>query len=151
MVETADGVAVAMQGAGEALRVVADGIPSGGIGLGSHIAAQDEVQLVAAAYTLVQRGVVGHDSAILEAAAGNLHGVSGRLILLVMEREVVEVAQQVELALVHVRGRLVVDVDLGITSVHTVQAGMIDIEVVVLLAHHAVDVVIVGHRDLHGV
>ena len=126
LVESTDGVAVAVEPSGEAMLGGADGCPAGVL-LRSHIAVEDKVEVLAVFDVLVEGSMPCERSACTEAE---------------------EVAEQVEFALLRVRDALtVVDVYLRVA----LHPRVVHIHVVLRVLHHLVHVVVVGHGDLYGI
>ena len=140
-----------MHGAFEAVGGIADGRPRCGrttgrcIVLRADVAAQEEHQVLASLHASIQQLVT------LEGAGGIVDGV---IILVnthtaVEQAEVEEVTQLVELALALHRRGTVVDIDLrGAVNVLMVY---IHVVVSVAVAHDVGDVVVVRHRERHGI
>ena len=150
VVEAADGVAVAVEHAAEALAVAGDGGPSGGTAWRTLVGTQDELQILAALERLGR--VVQRHMAVEFAADDGLRLAIFEGELLVAEVD--ELAEEVDAALAlgglgagSVAHGVVVDVNLGLV-VHVL---VVDVVVVLLVVHHLLQVVVVAHAEGHGV
>ena len=139
VVQSADGIAVAVEDAFEALSVVADWRPVGVLQR-SDVALEEELEVSASLDVFV------HSEMAIDGAAAGDGGRVAVAVHRVVESEVVEVLQEVKLALGVVGAFAVVDVDFAGTG----NVLMVN-EQVARMVHHGVDVVVVGHGELHGV
>ena len=143
--ESADGVAVAVQGAFEAVFVGADGRP-GGVGLRCDVAAEVELQVLRGSDEFGVHAVVSAEGSVI----GDGHRLVLLVVLLGLQRQVEEVLQEVEFVLCGIGGAVAaVDVDLRVAL--TVGILVVKEHVVLLVQHHLVEVVVVGHGELYGV
>ena len=116
--------------------------PVVGIGLRSHIRVEEDLKVMTTLNALLRITVV---EACMsgQVATGDLIRITVGIIARRSHTQVEEILQQVETALVVVA--IVVDINLA----GALHIGMVDIQVVILIVHHSLQVVVVGHTERH--
>ena len=149
VVESADGMSVAVQRAAEALALgVGDGCPLGVAVV--LVGVEEELQVLTASHLLAGAGEIQRHVAIKGTIAITADGNRIAIGILALHvGQVDEVPEQVEAVLRRARviGSVVVDIDLRLV-VHVL---VVDVVVVLCVTHHLGQVVEVGHADLHRV
>lgn len=132
-----------MEGSFEALAAaVGNGNPVIEILLRCDVALEEELEIPCVANLFGIHAVVAS-----QCATGDGYGITLDVEFGLVLGEVEEVLEQVELALVGIGGGASVDVNLGI-ALHFL---VVDEHVVLGVAHHGIDVVVVGHGELHSI
>ena len=127
-VQAADGMAVAVQSAAEALTVArCERRPSGRTARSGDVGTHDEVEVVAAAHVAVQGSM------------------TTLVVITIAQVDEVPQLRQGVLAL------CAVVVDVYLTVAHQLRRVVVHIHVVFLVGHHVVQVVIVSHREGYGI